>query len=56
MRELVTQVLNVRISKNSLKNLRLPNMVSKGKKLAFQLFKDKMNSQIHCWNVRNLLQ
>ncbi|KAA3483063.1 reverse transcriptase [Gossypium australe] len=46
MRYLVSQVLNDRNSTNLERYLELPNMARQGKRLAFQLLKDRMKSRI----------
>ncbi|KAA3486640.1 LINE-1 reverse transcriptase isogeny [Gossypium australe] len=56
VRNSVMQVLNVRNSINPEKYIGFLNMVGRGKKLAFQILKDRMRQKINSWSFKYLSQ
>lgn len=55
-KELVSQMINIRISIKLEKYLGLPNIVCGGKRQAFQSLKDRMRAKIFGWSIRHLSQ
>lgn len=55
-KNLALQSLNVRCSTEAERYLRLPNMVGRKKKMAFQSLKDRLKRKIDSWSTRHLSQ
>ncbi|KAH1106857.1 hypothetical protein J1N35_010625 [Gossypium stocksii] len=55
-KDMVFHVLNVQCLTNPEKYLRLPNIVGRNKKMAFQNLKDRLKQRINSWSLRHISQ